>query len=472
MLVSWAPHPPLTPQHRQGSRRQECEGPSLLTGQRPPAPPNPAPAPPSTPHPRTAGTSCDSAPAPSALGRVGDPREAPPATPGTMGTPGRSVPSTSSRCPCTRRAAAASERGSVTSSCRTSSVSGQQPPRCASSCSPLATSRMVANTAGESAATRTDATELPTPGTTEDPRGWQPPWRSVTPLPLNLRAPSAARRAARPSPMPEEQPVISTVVFSMGRRCRPRGPRCLKGMGGGDPRPPPRVLCLLPYLKAPPPTSLCLDACAAAAIKTPRSQDPPAGGDPGAQGGWQSQRQPRRARHPVSPAMQAQGPSAAPLPRFVLVPRWGAEMDTHGRKERPAARPLIALQAGGPQSCLPAPRPGSASAPQLGEKALKTPFQGAQPQRHRRKLCKFSFGTKGTKCGQGRVAEGPCGHWGPRSAQDHPRGEAGSPFPLGQGLLCAPRCRLPGCFSTITVPTGQQGQGQVSPVPLHSPSSP
>lgn len=246
-----------------------------------------------------------------------------------MGTPGRSVPSTSSRCPCTRRAAAASERGSVTSSCRTSSVSGQQPPSCASSCSPLATSRMVANTAGESAATRTDATELPTPGTTEDPRGWQPPLAQRHPF--TFEPASAIGRQTRGQAQPDARGAARDQHrgFLHGQVVLAEGAALLKRDGRGLPRPPPRVLCLPPYLKAPPPTSLHLDACAAAAIKTPRSQDPPAGGDPGAQGGWQSQRQPRRARHPVSPAMQARGPSAAPLPRFVLVPRWGEEVDTH-----------------------------------------------------------------------------------------------------------------------------------------------
>lgn len=59
---------------------------------------------------------------------------------------GMAVPNTSGCRPRMQRTAAASERGSVTSSCSSSSVSGQRPPRRSSSCSPLARSRIVANT--------------------------------------------------------------------------------------------------------------------------------------------------------------------------------------------------------------------------------------------------------------------------------------------------------------------------------------
>lgn len=138
----------------------------------------------------------------------------------------------------------------------------------------------------------------------------------------------------------------------------------------GSPRPTPRVLCLPSYLKAPPPTSLRLDACAAAAIKTPRSQDPPAGGGSAAQGEpqprglaparastSQGQHQPCRVVSGTPAAsthlavhfscygdLGAKHRSSAP--HFAQVPRWGEEMDTDGRKECSAARPLIALQAG------------------------------------------------------------------------------------------------------------------------------
>lgn len=138
----------------------------------------------------------------------------------------------------------------------------------------------------------------------------------------------------------------------------------------GSPRPTPRVLCLPSYLKAPPPTSLRLDACAAAAKKTPRSQDPPAGGGSAAQGEpqprglaparastSQGQHQPCRVVSGTPAAsthlavhfscygdLGAKHRSSAP--HFAQVPRWGEEMDTDGRKECSAARPLIAPQAG------------------------------------------------------------------------------------------------------------------------------
>lgn len=223
----------------------------------------------------------------------------------------RAVPSTSSRCPCTRCAAAASERGSVTSNCSSSSVSGQPPPNLSRSRSLLARSRMVANTGGENGARgqrcrprdrQGENPSVPGPPRCQDPLGagipmvlgppWcrDPLWHSIVPLPLNLRAESAARRAASPSPMPEEQPVISTVVCSMGTTAAvpgPGGAALFKRAGQGPPPSLlPSVFCLPAYLKAPPPASLCLDAGSAAEIKTPRQSQ--GGGTGGTRG-----RQPR-----------------------------------------------------------------------------------------------------------------------------------------------------------------------------------
>lgn len=114
-----------------------------------------------------------------------------------------------------------------------------------------------------------------------------------------------------------------------------------------------------------------------------------------------------RARHPgthLAARFSCYAGSGAkrrsPAPHFTQVPHRGEEMNTHGRKERSAARPLIALQAGSTAAglCL-SPSKG-------GKKAQKTLSQGARPQHHCRKLCKASFDTKGTKRGGGCAAAG------------------------------------------------------------------
>lgn len=124
----------------------------------------------------------------------------------------------------------------------------------------------------------------------------------------------------------------------------------------GSPRPTPRVLCLPSYLKAPPPTSLRLDACAAAAIKTPRSQDPPAGGGSAAQGEpqprglaparastsravlCQAPRLPARIWQCIFPAMETWGPSTAPLHPILHKSRAGERRWTQ-MGEKSAQRP-------------------------------------------------------------------------------------------------------------------------------------
>lgn len=65
--------------------------------------------------------------------------------------------------------------------------------------------------------------------------------------------------------MPEEQPVISTVVLSMAAVLA-NAATPFKRAGKGVPPPHATVLCLLPYLKAPPPTSLRMPGAPCALI--------------------------------------------------------------------------------------------------------------------------------------------------------------------------------------------------------------
>lgn len=237
--------------------------------------------------------------------------------------------------------------------------------------------------------------------------------------------------------------------------------------------------------------SLCLDAHTAAAIKTSWSQDPPAGGGSGTQG----EPQPRGSapagaspnctvpcqapRHASGSAFfllcRLGGQAPLPCPPFHTSPTPGrGDEHTHRRKERSAARPLIALQAGSTVAGL------CFSPSKGGKKAQKTLSQGARPQHHCRKFCKASFDTKGTKRGGGRAAAGApqaLGFMGQAATrlqggpgQGHTRDEADSPLPLGAGAALPPPLLPPPWLLLHHHHPRQPGralqQGHVCPVPL------
>lgn len=125
-------------------------------------------------------------------------------------------PSTSTRPSVTWALAAATDSASCTSSCNVFREPGGHPwDPAASHSGPCALrSRKVAYTGGWGQDEGLNVLlKFPRcPGTRAAPL--PPP-----PLPLKLREGSAARRRARCRPMPEEQPVMSTTVWSMGREC-------------------------------------------------------------------------------------------------------------------------------------------------------------------------------------------------------------------------------------------------------------
>lgn len=161
-------------------------------------------------------------------------------------------PSTSTRPSVTRALAAATESASCTSSCNVFREPGGHPwdPAASHSGPCVLRSRKVAYTGGWGQ--DEDLNVLLNLPSALGPGGLP----SQCPhIPLKLREGSAARRRARCRPMPEEQPVMSTTVRSMGRACG-------RGSGLGTryhllrsapaPREPHPLLCLQHHLKAEP----------------------------------------------------------------------------------------------------------------------------------------------------------------------------------------------------------------------------
>lgn len=169
-------------------------------------------------------------------------------------------PSTSTRPSVTRARAAATESASLTSNCKVSREPGGHPrARAISHSGPCAVrSRSVAYTGGLGRGRGSDFPAHPCLGPASPGAAPFSPSPS-THVPLKLRDGSDARRRARCRPMPEEQPVMSTMVRSMRRRSR-RGWECwalVSGLDiGASPRPalqgPHPLLCLPHNLKARP----------------------------------------------------------------------------------------------------------------------------------------------------------------------------------------------------------------------------
>lgn len=162
-------------------------------------------------------------------------------------------PSTSTRPSVTCALAAATESASCTSSCNVFREPGGHPwdPAASHSGPCVLRSRKVAYTGGWGQ--DEDLTSCLTYRGALGP-GLLP--SQAPQIPLKLWEGSAARRRARCRPMPEEQPVMSTTVRSMGRACG-------RGSGLGTryrllrpapaPRDPHPLLCLQHHLKAEPP---------------------------------------------------------------------------------------------------------------------------------------------------------------------------------------------------------------------------
>lgn len=280
--------------------------------------------------------------------------------------------------------------------------------------------------------------------------------------------------------------MISTVVFSMGRQCRPRGPRHLIGLGRGVP--PPHVTAVVSaalsqgpsaHLPARTQGSPCLRDGAPAAIKPLRSQDPPRGKALGHTGsrspGGRHQpgpapAAPRCARHPgcrhasgsvLSPLCRHRGRALLPCPPFHTRPTAGRGDGQTREKRTPSGR---AFNCAAGWQCLhralPEPQPGAERRrkPHPGEHRPSVTAENSTKSLSIQKAPSVAGAVQPqVPAGTGVHGAGSCpGAGQPRTTT--PQGEASFPLPPGAGAaLPRPRCHLPGCFSTTTPPTSQPG---------------